>query len=358
MPDNRKMGLKLFGRFKTTINPFKLKDIRFAIKRRCYSDIFKALTPYYTTILEIARENVSSLEPRWILEWARYFGDKEDIRDIVIKKNDPWLAFRWAIDFEPNTKDKMINIVLNGKDAQAALYWAYKIGNREAMKNVVLESADPESAYWWAVEIGDHDEMKSIVINAGNPRYILQWIKAFSCSDYSEMRAAMLKADNQEFAYEWMYYLHTYERRHYKDNIGSYVDIEMAAIVFSYSDWSIITDNNDKSFMLKAIEESKNPEWAYRWAIKCGDHHIMQRIIAEARNMEFVYKWATHFNFNKNYMKMVLLSTTNQADDAIWAYRWALSFGGSEELKNIVRMSGDKKIIDLWNKHIYEGYRI
>lgn len=131
MDENRELALKLFTRFNVTMNPSKNSFLKETIKYRCYNDIFYALKGYENKVLSVANKNVTLLENRWIIKWGIFLKKSKEwfylneLYKIVVKKDDPDLAFEYALE------------------------WAYKIGNIKEMSEIVIDSGNQEVAREW-----------------------------------------------------------------------------------------------------------------------------------------------------------------------------------------------------------------
>lgn len=207
MADNRELALKLFGGFRTTLNPFMLGDLRHAISKECYDAIFSIMHGSRENIIKIARKNINILEHEWIVKWGRFLFDREcmstfekvlrividkddpilacewalrignrvDMRNIILKHGSPSAACRWAFLIEMDKKD-MKEIVQNFGNAEHFHYWGRWIGNRKRMKREIMAAGDPEYAYKWARDIGDHSDMVEIVIESGSRHWARVWM--------------------------------------------------------------------------------------------------------------------------------------------------------------------------------------
>ena len=124
----RELAIKLFTDFPTLVS---------VIRHKCYIDICEEAKNYQPEVLKILLTN--EIPPEWAYNWARYIGDRELMRPLII--GSEW-AFNWARYI--GDRELMRPLITESK---WAYYWARYIGDRELMRPLIIGS---EWAHFWA----------------------------------------------------------------------------------------------------------------------------------------------------------------------------------------------------------------
>lgn len=100
-------------------------------------------------------------QSRWALDYCKNVCDDPDVRAVIIEKQDPKLAYYYCQEIR-NDED-MRQIIYDQEDAYMAMCYCRTVSNDDDMRQIILESQDPNIALEYAQSVKVEQDMVDII---------------------------------------------------------------------------------------------------------------------------------------------------------------------------------------------------